>query len=176
MSFNEKGYLVIRNLISEEEIQKLNTHLNNRDDANLTCSQAIGTPSLYGDEEMKKTQIKLLPKIEEYSGLKLFKTYSFARIYKKGDILRIHTDRVACEISVTLDLGGDKWPIWLLDKDENPIEIHLNPGDALIYKGIVNKHWRGKFNGNKHTQIFIHYVDKFGPYYWAKDDIFKEKP
>ena len=50
--------------------------------------------------------------MEKHTGLKLSETYSYARIYKKGDVLHRHKDRYSCEIS-TLNLGGDDWPIYL---------------------------------------------------------------
>jgi hypothetical protein len=51
--------------------------------------------------------------MEKQTGLKLIPTYSYARIYKKGDILHRHKDRFSCEISTTLNLGGDSWPIYI---------------------------------------------------------------
>ena len=73
-------------------------------------------------------------------------------------ILKPHIDRDACEFSTTLNLGGDTWPIYfLIDKKE--IEIILNPGDMLVYRGCELKHWRKKFKGNKCYQVFLHYND-----------------
>jgi len=160
----------VRNLVTKDEVILMHDHLNKRDDGTLDDSQLMNTPSFYGDVFMTDIQVRLLPKIEEYTGLDLFKTYTYARIYKKDDILRIHTDREACEISLTMDLGGDKWSIWVLDRDENPVKVDLNPGDALIYRGCEIKHWRAKFEYNTHTQVFMHFVDKYGSYAWAKDD------
>jgi hypothetical protein len=171
MTFYKKGYHIVRNLISEEEANIMHDHLNNRDDGDIDDKQSPGSPSFYADEKMQEMQIKLLPKIEENTGIELFKTYTYARVYKRGSILRIHRDRPACEISITLDLGGDPWSIWVLDRDENPVEVKLNAGDALIYRGCEIHHWRGKFEGDKHAQVFMHYVDKYGPCAWAKDDI-----
>lgn len=51
--------------------------------------------------------------MEEATKIKLIETYSYARIYKKGDILHRHKDRASCEISTTLNLGGPQWPIFL---------------------------------------------------------------
>jgi hypothetical protein len=171
MTFYKKGYQVVRNLISEDRALKLHDHLNSRDDGLMNDTQVIGSPSFYTDETMRKIQIELLPKIEDHTGLELFKTYSYARLYKRDDVLRIHRDRAACEVSITLDLGGDKWSIWLLDRDENPVKVDLNPGDALIYRGCELQHWRGKFEEDEHAQVFMHYVDKYGPNAWTKDDI-----
>ena len=175
MTFYKDGYYIVRNLISEEEAYEMHNHLNKRNDGVMDDHQIMETPSFYADELMQKTQIQLLPKIEKYTGLELFKTYTYARVYKRGDILRIHRDRPACEISITLDLGGDPWSLWVLDRDENPVEVKLNAGDALIYRGQEIHHWRGKFNKDNHAQVFMHYVDKYGPCAWAKDDI-KRQP
>ena len=170
MTFYKKGYYIVRNIISEDDVFKINTRLNKRDDGMLYDEQVPNTPSFYNDELISDMQLKLLPKIEEHTGLELFKTYNFARLYKKDDILLPHTDREACEVSITLDLGGSKWPIWVLDRDGNNIKIDLNPGDALIYRGCEINHWRERFEDDLHSQVFMHYVDKFGPYAWAKDD------
>ena len=56
---------------------------------------------------------KVKPIMEKESGVKLTETYSYARIYKKGDELKRHKDRYSCEISTTMNLGGDDWPIFL---------------------------------------------------------------
>ena len=48
----------------------------------------------------------LLPRVEAESGMRLLPTYSYLRVYKRGDVLRRHTDRPACEMSVTLNLGS----------------------------------------------------------------------
>jgi hypothetical protein len=39
--------------------------------------------------------------MEKHTKLKLIPTYSYARIYKKGDVLHRHKDRFSCEISTT---------------------------------------------------------------------------
>ena len=48
---------------------------------------------------METLMMKVLPKMEKETGLKLLPTYSYARTYKKGDILKRHKDRPSCEIS-----------------------------------------------------------------------------
>ncbi len=51
--------------------------------------------------------------MEKETSLKLNPNYSYARIYKKGDVLHKHKDRFSCEISTTMHLGGGCWPIYL---------------------------------------------------------------
>ena len=102
------------------------------------------------------------PVMEKETELKLIETYSYARIYKKGDILVRHKDRFSCEISTTLNLGGDAWPIFLDPTGKegmDGIKIELSPGDMLIYRGCELEHWRESFKGKDCAQVFLHYND-----------------
>lgn len=98
---------------------------------------------------------------------KLLPTYAYARIYKNGAELKKHMDRPACEISVTLHLGGDgtPWPICFTKPDGTEVAKDLSPGQAVIYFGCVSEHWReGVFQGNEYGQVFLHYVRSGGLY------------
>ena len=116
------------------------------------------------------------PTIEKFTGLNLIETYSYARLYTKGNELKRHTDRISCEISATMNLGGDLWPIFVdptKQKNQKGVEVNLNAGDLLIYKGNILEHWREPFDGNECCQVFLHYndVDKQG-----KDNKFDGRP
>ena len=65
---------------------------------------------------METLLMMVQPKMEKLTGLKLNPTYSYARIYKRGDVLKRHKDRFSCEISTTMNLGGDPWPIYIESK------------------------------------------------------------
>ena len=120
------------------------------------------TYSHYADIAMETLLIKLKPLMEKESGLKLNETYSYARIYKTGDVLKRHKDRYSCEVSTTLNLGGDEWPIYLEPSGEEGKEgtkVILNQGDMLVYKGCDVEHWREKFEGENCGQVFLHYND-----------------
>jgi len=109
---------------------------------------------------METLLLGLLPKMEENTGLKLIPTYSYARVYKKGDILHRHKDRKSCEISATVHLGGDKWPIFLEPSgkiNQKGVKVNLNSGDMLIYKGCELEHWREPFTKEACVQVFLHY-------------------
>ena len=120
---------------------------------------------------METLLIDVLPIMQEKTGLKLIPTYSYARIYKKGDVLNRHKDRFSCEISTTLNLGGDEWPIYIEAKEnvgvpekgfpsitENKgVKVLLEPGDMLVYKGNLCEHWRDEFTGDNCGQVFLHY-------------------
>jgi hypothetical protein len=118
--------------------------------------QAPDTYSHYADIAMETLLQWVLPTMEKHTKLKLVPTYSYARIYKNGDVLKKHKDRFSCEISTTVNLGGDTWPIYLNNGKKN-IKVNLNPGDMLIYRGIELEHWREKFKGEYCAQVFLHY-------------------
>ena len=120
------------------------------------------TYSHYADVAMETLLEKLKPLMEKESGLKLNETYSYARIYKKGDVLKRHKDRYSCEVSSTLNLGGDKWPIFLEPSGEEGkegVKVILEQGDMLVYKGCDVEHWREAFEGENCGQVFLHYND-----------------
>ena len=115
-------------------------------------SQVPNTYSHYADFAMETLLMKVLPKMQKETGLQLVPTYSYARIYKHGDILKKHKDRPSCEISTTLNLGGDPWSIFI-----EGTEIKLSVGDMLVYSGCDLEHWRERFEGNICAQVFLHY-------------------
>jgi len=131
--------------------------------------QIPNTYAHYGDMVMETLMMKVLPVMQQETGLELLPTYSYARIYKHGDILRKHKDRPSCEISTTIHLGGDKWPIFI-----EGTEVLLDVGDMLVYSGCELEHWREPFEGNTCAQVFLHYNHVNGPF--AKDNRFDKRP
>jgi hypothetical protein len=135
--------------------------------------QIPNTYSCYGDFVMETLLMKVLPIMKQETGLDLIPTYSYARAYKKGDILKRHKDRPSCEISTTLNLGGDQWPIFIdptgsdnvIDEYRNihkanapkGDKVVLEVGDMLVYNGCDLEHWREPFEGNICGQVFLHY-------------------
>lgn len=125
----------------------------------------IGTPYAYGDPVMELLLEQMAPKVELASGRQVFPTYSFFRVYKAGDVLKKHSDRQSCEISLTVTLGyhaNQPWPFWI-ESPTGIASIDLYPGDAVLYRGIECPHWRDAFLGEHLAQVFLHYVDKDGP-------------
>jgi len=122
--------------------------------------QVKDTYYVYGDTVMETLLLKLKPLIEKQVEQELIEMYSYCRIYKKDAVLDRHKDRTSCEISITLNLGGDLWPIYLdptKGKNQSGIKIELNAGDMLIYRGCILEHWRESFQGNDCAQVFLHY-------------------
>tara|TARA_R100000935_G_C2820308_1_gene159451 strand:+ start:931 stop:1548 length:618 start_codon:yes stop_codon:yes gene_type:complete len=113
---------------------------------------------MYGDIAMDTLLYNSLSSLSKSIDMELFPTYSFGRIYSQGDELHKHKDRPSCEISGTINLGGDPWSIFLKDSDKKNIEIILKPGDILMYKGADLEHWRKPFIGKICAQVFLHYT------------------
>jgi len=186
MSFKTKKYAFVKNAVSLEVANLLHGYFSFKkrvlkkylDDRFLSPYQTdwgkIGgdtkflknspeTYSHYSDILMETVLEKMRPLMEKKTGLKLYPTYSFARLYLKGDILERHTDRYACEISATLFLGGDKWPIFVettKGKSKKRLKINFEQGDLLIYRGCELPHWREPLKKKTCFQLFLHYIER----------------
>ncbi len=152
--------------------------------------QVPNTYSHYADQVMETLLVKMLPIMKKETGLDLLPTYSYARLYKNGDILRRHSDRPSCEISTTLNLGGDPWPIFIdgtgadsvideykqIHKPNAPegTKVLLEVGDMLVYSGCELEHWREPFQGQVCGQVFLHYNHRNGPF--AEKNLFDKRP
>jgi len=150
-------------------------------DGTFRDKQVPGTYSCYADPMMETLLLQGLQGMREITGLNLAPTYSYWRLYKKGDVLKRHKDRPSCEVSTTLCLGynnsnlKDKkkdwqkynWPMWV-DKTggfgNKGVPIHMEPGDMIVYRGCEIEHWREPFLGQDHAQVFLHYNNIDGPY------------
>jgi len=208
MSFKTKKYQVIRQALSQElanfifnymmlqrdavdfmvknnKVNPLNPFIGRRDD-----TQVPGAYSKYADWVMETLLQFMRPIMKAKTGLELIPTYSYTRLYEKGHILKRHKDRPSCEISTTLHLGGDLWPIFLdpsgadfvIDEDKNihkpgapkGVRVDLKVGDMLIYSGCELEHWREPFEGTVCSQVFLHYNHANGPF--AKTNLFDKRP
>ena len=170
MSLGHTNFKIIRGLLTGELLDFLGIYAFNKatlPDAiptkelhGFVDEQIPDTPSWHDDLAMKNLMCYLTPDMEKHTGESLIPTYSYLRVYKKGDVLKRHIDRNSCQFSVTLTLmrepNDDIWPIYL---ETNGIyKVDLEAGDGLIYRGTVSPHWRDKFEGSRLAQVFLHYV------------------
>ena len=208
MSFKTKKYHVIRQALSKElanfifnymmlqkdavdfmikhnKISYYNPFIGKRNDP-----QVPGAYSKYADWVMETLLMYMIPIMKAKTGLELIPTYSYTRIYEKGDKLKRHKDRPSCEVSTTLYLGGDPWPIFIdptgtdnvIDEEKEihkpgapqGVRVDLKIGDMLIYAGCDLEHWREPFQGKVCSQVFLHYNHANGPF--AKTNIFDKRP
>jgi hypothetical protein len=191
MSFKKNKYIIIKEAISEDlakfcydyfmmKRQVARTMFDAKYISQFTeyfgvwnDKQVPETYSHYADIVMETLLVKLLPVMEKQTSLKLNPNYSYARIYKKGDVLPKHKDRFSCEISTTMHLGGGCWPIYLepdasqgilnektdeyKPSKSKGVKILLNSGDMLVYRGNELEHWRDKLSFDNCAQVFLHY-------------------
>jgi hypothetical protein len=195
MNFKKKKYIIIKKAISEELADFIYKYFFLKRMVARTLfdtkfispftkyfgvwndQQIPETYSHYSDIAMETLLLKVHPVMENFTKLKLTPNYSYARIYKKGDILHRHKDRFSCEISTTLFLGGDEWPIYLEPSGKNGlkgIKVDLKPGDMLVYKGSELEHWRESFEGDHCAQVFLHYNNILTK--GSKENLFDTRP
>ena len=211
--FKKKKYTIIKQAISKDLANFIANYFRMQKQVYDTCRQAgyfspfehiIGfyegpnsqipnTYSQYANIAMETLMLKCQPGMEKATGLKLYPAYTYARIYKKGDELKRHKDRFSCEISTTMNLGGDDWPIYLSPNENvgvaehdggkkgvttssnaKGIKVDLKPGDMLVYSGCELEHWREKFKGTECVQVFLHYNNRKTP--GAKNNMFDRRP
>jgi hypothetical protein len=210
MSFKKDRYVVIRGAISKELadfgfsylrisaeadfwlLQNNITHEGNSLIGNFADTQVPNSYAKYADRFMETLLVKVLPVMNKHTGLDLIPCYAYTRLYKTGNILYRHKDRPSCEISTTLNLGGDPWPIFIDPTGSNTIvsgsetttvvkpnapkgvKVLLKPGDMIAYSGCELEHWREPFEGKLCGQVFLHYNNVNGPF--AKTNLFDKRP
>ena len=207
--FKKKKYTIIRQAISKELAAFIANYFSMQKQVYDTCKasryfspfetilgnyeteeeQIPHTYSQYANMVMETLLLKCQPQMEKVTGLKLYPAYTYARIYKKGDVLKRHKDRFSCEISTTMTLGGDDWPIYLepdsskggvkegvgyVSENTKGLRVDLKPGDMLVYSGCELEHWRQKFKGKECIQVFLHYNNRKTP--GSKDNMFAKRP
>src|SRR5690242_13566940 len=116
--FAEHNYVVLRRCVSEPQLSLLYRYACHRADLGTMKldDTSPGALSAAGDVFMDGLLVDLLTVAESVSELKLFPTFSYFRVYHRGDVLARHTDRPACEIGLTVCLGYDAekpWPIMI---------------------------------------------------------------
>lgn len=121
----------------------------------------------------------LTPVAAQLAGCELLPTYAYFRVYQQGDVCVVHSDREACEHSMSLmvELADDHpWPLCIghdelsepraAEKDfgkEQFTAIPMSAGDAVIYRGVTHRHGRIEPNPNRWSaHLFLHWVDANG--------------
>jgi len=157
------NYKLIKNFFDQQELKILEKYCYNKLDENkdYKLDLQLFSPAWYNDSLMNAMLNLKLPKVEFESNLKIFPTYAYWRYYVFGATLAKHTDRPACEISVTACIKKyDNWPIVIEGKS-----FELDEGDAVLYAGCDQEHWRpGIYKGEGMAQVFFHYVNQKGPF------------
>ena len=167
-------YKLIKNFFNKQELEVYQKYCYNKLDISLDykIDPYSFSPAWYDDPLMNSLLDVKLPVVEKESNLKLFPTYAYWRYYIFGGTLKKHSDRPSCEVSVTVCIKKyDDWPIVV-----EGTSFELKEGDAVLYAGCDQKHWRpGVYKGEGMAQLFLHYVNKNGPYtHHAYDRYFRD--
>jgi hypothetical protein len=168
--FDDNNYIVINDFISADEAKILYQVFKKDSETDPTFTNDPQCPlskAKYDYRWFVELLINRLPIMNELMGEPMLPTYSYARVYANGDELKKHTDRPACEVSITLHLDSDgkPWPIWFTKPDGSTVSYELQPGQAVAYYGMKSEHWREKFEGEHYGQVFLHYVRARGEHY-----------
>ena len=182
-SFKDDQYLFIKEFIDPDLAKLIYTYTlyQQKFNSRLFDTQVPNTHSVYGDHMMEALLEHTCSKMQDLTGEKLFPTNTYYRVYKQGDILKHHVDRASCEISATVCLGYDNtnleedynWKLWVNNTSngvryagdpEYDVGFEMKPGDAVVYEGTKLDHWRDKFKGTNHSQVFFHYIRQDGPF------------
>ena len=133
----------------------------------------------------------LTSRMVDLTGKRVAPSYAYFRVYQKGDVCTVHSDRESCEHSLSMLLSYSDDIVWPFEigrhryefadacnmqkaddfGDEPSKEVMLNPGDAILYQGCNYRHGRTMPNPNRWSaHLFLHWVDLDGPFKeWAFD-------
>jgi hypothetical protein len=123
----------------------------------------------------------LTPVISQVTGADLLPSYDYFRIYQQGDVCRVHSDRPSCEHSVSLTLVYSDEKPWPLEVGSAPVTretlptegwgnephsaVAMQPGDAVLYRGIDLRHGRTTPNPNAWSaHLFLFWVERGGQF------------
>lgn len=155
-------------LLEEGHTECLSTHINYWEN-NFVPFSKMGEFSgnakhVYCDPVIESLLLHCKPKVEKIIEKEIVPSYSFWRTYYKGQALERHCDRPPCQISVTLCIdmsdNTDPWDIFV-----DGYAIKLQKGEGVVYRGFSQEHWREPLSYDWHRQVFLHYIEKNGPFY-----------
>jgi hypothetical protein len=170
-TFREQRYLLVKGLLPRVILEYLKAYYaillaNNRFWNDAQCPSSF---SLGGDPALDAVLEWIRPEISRLVGFELAPTYSYTRRYAKGEKLARHTDRAACEVSVTasIEIPRRAGPsvIFLNNPDSAETKVKMFEGDGCIYAGTEVEHWRDRFRVEGYVQLFLHFIAKHGRNY-----------
>ena len=189
--FDVDGYLVIKDLWDPKELFRpvpnqrgqINYWGDKLDQYSFQPleGQVEGSLAVYTHPQYRHIHTGIRLKLEKAIGRKLYNTYYYDRFYFAGQELKVHADRPACEISVSVHISTNLeecWPLWIktpdtynedrsqiITKGENR-SVCLNPGDGMMYKGCERPHWRDPMPTPKVKKDLFGKVEETPEYYY----------
>jgi hypothetical protein len=186
--FLKNGYAIIENLCDSKElycpVPKERGQINyygslDRFKYELNEIQVPGSFARYSHPRYGEIHSRIRLILQDILQEELYNTYYYDRFYFNGQRLVRHTDRDACEISVTVQVSSNflfSWALGLKNLSGEEIAVNLKDGWGMVYMGCDVEHWRdplpsrynrfGRFmnklirkkDDSYWHQIFFHYV------------------
>jgi hypothetical protein len=158
-------YKVLPNFLTRKELNKIEKSFiediqNNSTITGVTLDEVERAYGIYLHKQLIILQCNKLREISNLVNKDCLPSYCYIRMYTNGSELYDHRDRAACEITVSIQISGDRpWDISIENQEGQMVDVLLSPGDAVILDGINHKHVRDKpYTGTQYLQAFIHYV------------------
>ena len=167
MTFGVSGYDYLPSLLDERELSYLSATLDDSfEDKYVEYDEGRGmVKMLYKPPCAEQYHQRVQYFLQSYLRMQLLPTYWFCTRYFNQSYMAAHTDRDACEISVSLNVQRDKpWDLQLRDRFGKKHRFDTPPGDGVLYHGVDLEHWRTPYGGQQYTQLFFHYVRATGDY------------
>lgn len=158
---DEQRYYYIENLFDTRALDIISDHFEKSIENGVRDPQCPLSVSFPYDPLCETLSAHIAPKLSDMLGITLKPSYSYARLYFKGENLPPHVDRPACEYSITATVNSycdHVWPIWFRTND-GPKSFSIKRGDAVLYKGEDIEHWREQCKVQWQMQFFLHFVD-----------------
>jgi len=169
--FRKRRYLLVKGILPQTILEYLKAYYaillaNNRFCKDSECPLSL---SLGGDAALDAVLEWIRPEVSRLVGFDLAPTYSYTRRYARGEVLTRHTDRAACEISVTASIqipkGAGPSVVRLKPPNFDETKVEMFEGDGCVYAGTEVEHWRERFRVGGYIQLFLHFIAKHGRNY-----------
>jgi hypothetical protein len=129
-------------------------------------AQTPGRFIAYDEPVTKYVHHQLARTISDIAQRRVVPSYNYLAFYQGGATLDPHTDREACEYTVSLCIDATPdphthgaWPLQL-QTPEGSVSVTLGIGDALLFRGRILTHWRDQLAaGYTSSSILFHFVD-----------------
>ena len=164
--FRERRYLLVKGILPQAILEYLKAYYailmaNNRFWNDRDCPSSL---SLGGDAGLDAVLEWIRPEVSRLVGFDVVPTFSYTRQYAKGEVLARHTDRAACEVSVTVSIqipkGAGPSVVHLKPPNSNETKVEMFEGDGCVYAGTEVEHWRERFRVGGYIQLFLHFIAK----------------
>lgn len=165
----ERGFLQLSGLLPQYQIGALRRYYRYHTRMGtfaLGDEQTPGRFVAYDEPTTKYVHQQLARTISDLARRVVVPSYNYLAFYQGGAVLDPHTDREACEYTVSLCIDATPdphtygaWPLGLITPD-GPVSVVQDIGEALLFRGRSMSHWRDRLpEGYTSSSVLFHFVD-----------------